>query len=155
MASLATLHAKHIFDFDATRSSQYFYLTRSSATSTPFLTLSNYMINQTVAQAQAILAPFMTAALALPGITLVSSSYTYALINDILYMTDDSAGFNVALGSRLIPATTYRNSPQTVGKVYKELLDGGALECVIPCPFNVDLMFLTQDSGASCCGRFV
>ncbi|KAJ7906315.1 FAD-binding domain-containing protein [Mycena leptocephala] len=128
MASLATLHAKHIFDFDATRSSQYFYLTRSSATSTPFLTLSNYMINQTVAQAQAILVPFMTAALALPGITLVSSSYTYALINDILYMTDDNAGFNVALGSRLIPATTYRNSPQTVGKVYKELLDGGALE---------------------------
>ncbi|KAJ7933222.1 hypothetical protein B0H13DRAFT_2509506 [Mycena leptocephala] len=79
------------------------------------------------AQAQAILALFMTAALALPGITLVSSSYTYALINDILYMTDDSAGFNVALGSRLIPATTYRNSPQTVRKVYKELLDVGAL----------------------------
>ncbi|KAJ6598367.1 FAD-binding domain-containing protein [Mycena vulgaris] len=111
MASLATLHAKHIFDFDTTRSSQYFYLTKSSATATPIMVLSNYLINQTVSQGQAILAPFLTAAKALRGITITSTSYTYTVINDILYQDDDLAG----------------DAPETVGKVYQQLLDGGSL----------------------------
>lgn len=130
MASLATLHAQHIFDFDATRSSQYFYLTKDPSSATSTLTLYNYLINQTVAQGQAILAPFLTAAKALSGITLTSSSYTYELINDILYQADDSMGFNLVMGSRLIPAATYRNSPATVGTTYKQLLDSGATGCV-------------------------
>ncbi|KAJ7088686.1 FAD-binding domain-containing protein [Mycena epipterygia] len=127
MASLATLHAKHISDFDATGSSQYFYLTKNSTTATPIFTLYNYLINQTVAQGQAILSPFLTAAQALPGITLVSATYTYESINDILYQADDVAGYNLALGSRFIPATTYSDSPATVGQTYQQLLDGGAL----------------------------
>ncbi|KAJ6545210.1 hypothetical protein B0H19DRAFT_1266676 [Mycena capillaripes] len=39
--------------------------------------------------------------------------------------SDDNVGFNAVLGSRLIPAATYRESPEKVGKVYKELLDCG------------------------------
>lgn len=130
MASLATLHAKHIFDFDASRSSQYFYLSKDSTTATPFMTLSNYMVNQTIAQSQTVLAPFLTAAKALPGITLVSETYTYEVINDILFQSDDAAGFNLVLGSRLIPAATYRDSPEIVGETYQQLLDAGALKCV-------------------------
>ncbi|KAJ7158092.1 FAD-binding domain-containing protein [Mycena filopes] len=124
MAALATLHAQHLAAFDATRSSQYFYLIKSPASATSTMTLSNYMINQTVAQAQAILAPFIAAAQALPGITIAADSgYTYAVINDILFEDDDNVGFNLAMGSRLIPATTYRDTPELVGKVYQELLD--------------------------------
>ncbi|KAJ7158098.1 FAD-binding domain-containing protein [Mycena filopes] len=124
MAALATLHAQHLAAFDATRSSQYFYLIKSPASATSTMTLSNYMINQTVAQAQAILAPFIAAAQGLPGITIAADSgYTYAVINDILFEDDDNVGFNLAMGSRLIPATTYRDAPELVGKVYQELLD--------------------------------
>lgn len=117
MASLMTLHAKHIFDFDATRSSQYFYVEKASTTTIPILTLFNYMINQTVSESEAILAPFLTAAQALPGITLLSTNYTYELINDILYQPDDTVAVNLAFGSRFIPETTYSDSPEVVGQV--------------------------------------
>ncbi|KAJ7118501.1 FAD-binding domain-containing protein [Mycena crocata] len=127
MSSLATLHAKHIFDFDATHSSQYFWVLRESLTVAPRLMLFNYLINQTVEQGQATLAPFLTAALALPGVKLASSSYTYGVINDILSLEDDNAGTSLVMGSRLIPEKLYRDSPETVGKVYQQLLDKGTL----------------------------
>ncbi|KAJ7927326.1 hypothetical protein B0H13DRAFT_2556888 [Mycena leptocephala] len=38
---------------------------------------------------------------------------------------NDDVGFNAVLGSRLIPAATYCESPEKVGKVYKKLLDRG------------------------------
>ncbi|KAJ7107420.1 hypothetical protein C8R44DRAFT_885433 [Mycena epipterygia] len=125
MASLATLHAKHIFDFDATRSSQYFYVLTNTGTLT--FTLFNYLINQTVAQGQAILSPFLTAAQALPGIALVSANYTYESINDILYSSDDVVGNNVLEGSRFVSPATYRDSPEVVGETYQQILDAGAL----------------------------
>ncbi|KAJ7717981.1 FAD-binding domain-containing protein [Mycena metata] len=126
MAALATLHAEHIFDLDATRSAQYFYLFRDPTSAGSTMTLTSFLINQTVAQSEAILAPFLTAAQALPNITVVSSTYTFALINDLLFMADDSAGVNLVVGSRLIPAAAYKNSPEMVGKVYQQLLDSGA-----------------------------
>ncbi|KAJ7020167.1 FAD-binding domain-containing protein [Mycena alexandri] len=126
MAALATLHAKHIFDLDATRSGGYFYLHRDPTTTASSMTLESFLINQTVAQSEAILAPFLTAAQALPNITIASSTYTSALINDLLFIADDNGGNNLVGGSRLIPAATYRNSPETVGKVYQQLLDSGA-----------------------------
>ncbi|KAJ7205663.1 FAD-binding domain-containing protein [Mycena rebaudengoi] len=91
------------------------------------LTLYTYMPNSTTTQAAAILAPFLNAAKALSGVTLVSETYTYALINDVLFQADDSVGANVVLGSCLIPTATYANSPQLAGKVYQQLLDAGSL----------------------------
>ena len=44
----------------------------------------------------------------------------------ISMMADDLAGFNVALGSRLVPATAYKNAT-LVGQVYSELLNAGTL----------------------------
>ncbi|KAJ7097621.1 hypothetical protein C8R44DRAFT_889156 [Mycena epipterygia] len=127
MVSLATLYAKHTFDFDATCSSQYFYLRKNSTTATSILTLDTIFVNQTVAQSQAIPAPFLAAAQALPGTTLTSSTYTDESINNILYQADDAAGFNIILGSLLIPTTTYSNSPEIVRQIYQQLLDAGAL----------------------------
>ncbi|KAJ7205651.1 FAD-binding domain-containing protein [Mycena rebaudengoi] len=132
LGTLATLHAQHIFDLDPIRGSQYFYVTRPPPTeaSQPqpiTLTLYTYMPNSTTTQAAAIFAPFLNAAKALSGVTLVSETYTYALINDVLFQADDSVGSNVVLGSRLIPTATYANSPQLAGKVYQQLLDAGSL----------------------------
>ncbi|KAF7377586.1 hypothetical protein MSAN_00181300 [Mycena sanguinolenta] len=129
-ASLAALHAEHIFDWDSVHAGQYFWFrkngTGSSAPSVLFLV--TYMPNTTVEQSIALLAPFINASLALPGVSLVSQEWTYGDINDALYQADDSVGTNNVLGSRLIPASMYRDSPGTVGKVYKELLDNGATE---------------------------
>ncbi|KAJ7158101.1 FAD-binding domain-containing protein [Mycena filopes] len=100
MAALATLHAQHLAAFDATRSSQLLRRPRLSSRRSSL------------------------AAQGLPGITIAADSgYTYAVINDILFEDDDNVGFNLAMGSRLIPATTYRDAPELVGKVYQELLD--------------------------------
>ncbi|KAJ6511736.1 hypothetical protein DFH09DRAFT_1333625 [Mycena vulgaris] len=112
MGSLATLHTQHIFDLDTTHSGQYLYVTKDSPTDVPVLSLASYLINQTVTEAQAILVPFTTAAQALPGIALLSSSYTYAVINDLLYQADDAAGDNMVM----------------VGVVYQQLLDAGSLK---------------------------
>ncbi|KAJ7729750.1 FAD-binding domain-containing protein [Mycena metata] len=126
MAALATLHAKHIFDLDGTRSGGYFYLHRDPTGTASTMTIESFLINQTVAQSEAILAPFLTAAQALPNITITSSTYTSAMINDLLFIPDDKGGTNLVGGSRLIPTATYRDSPEMVGKVYQRLLDSGA-----------------------------
>ncbi|KAJ6598362.1 FAD-binding domain-containing protein [Mycena vulgaris] len=126
MGTLAALHAQHIFDFDAVRGSQYYYLTKTSNT-TSVLALSTFMANTTTEQSTALLAPFLSAALALPGISLVEEEHLTVNINDALFQADDSVGDNLVLGSRLIPASTYRDVPATVGKVYEELLDAGTL----------------------------
>ncbi|KAJ6466810.1 FAD-binding domain-containing protein [Mycena sanguinolenta] len=129
-ASLATLHAEHIFDWDSVHAGQYFWFLKNStgASAPSILFLDTYMPNTTVEQSMALLAPFLNASLALPGVALVSQEFTYGDINDALYQADDSVGTNEVLGSRLIPAAMYRESPATVGKVYKELLDNGATE---------------------------
>jgi hypothetical protein len=61
-------------------------------------------------------------------------------MNDALFLSDDvPVGGNTVMGSRLIPASAYRDAPATVGKVYKELLDVGTPLCV------VDHMYLLLD----------
>ncbi|KAJ7677874.1 FAD-binding domain-containing protein [Mycena polygramma] len=127
-SSLAAIHAQHIFDWDSVRAGQYFWLLKdsSSADASSTLAVNTYMPNTTVAQSTALLAPFINASLALPGVSLYSQQYTYGDINDALYQADDSVGTNVAMGSRLVPAAAYRDSPATVEEVYKKLLATGA-----------------------------
>ncbi|KAJ7865538.1 FAD-binding domain-containing protein, partial [Mycena leptocephala] len=127
--SLATVHAQHIFDWDSVRASQYFWLVPNLTTPGSYvMALNTFMPNTTTVQSMMLLAPLINASLALPGISLVSSKYTYSDINDALYQPDDRVGLNVVLGSRFIEPQTYRNSPATVGKVYKKLLEDGADE---------------------------
>ncbi|KAJ7171061.1 FAD-binding domain-containing protein [Mycena filopes] len=129
MAALATLHAEHIFDLDASHSGQYFivFADTTGTTTASSMTLQTYLLNQTVEEGRATLAPFLTAAQALPGVAIVSADYTYGVTNDLLFHADDTAGYDLVMGSRLIPSATYRDSPEVVGQVYLELLNAGTL----------------------------
>ncbi|KAF7341932.1 hypothetical protein MSAN_02049200 [Mycena sanguinolenta] len=49
-------------------------------------------------------------------------------------MADDSVGDSGVVGSRLIPAATYRDSPAIMGKAYQKLLESGALTSVLSLP---------------------
>lgn len=130
LAAIAALHAQHIFDLDPVRGGQYFFFTRASPNATAIFSISTFLPNITVAKGTAVLEPFISAARAIPGVSVVGEVYRNENINDVLFQADDAVGLNLALGSRLIPEALYRNSPKAVGKVYKELLDGGALGCV-------------------------
>ncbi|KAJ7621434.1 FAD-binding domain-containing protein [Roridomyces roridus] len=128
-AALATVHAEHIFDFDSVHAGQYFYLLKNSTdpnAPTLFEFITYFPNNTTPEQGQALLAPFLNASLAIPGVELVSMQQTYADINSILFSPDDAVGDNEVLGSRLIPEAAYHD-PTKVGEVYKELLDTGSL----------------------------
>ncbi|KAJ6461645.1 FAD-binding domain-containing protein [Mycena vulgaris] len=110
VGALASVHAEHIFDLDGVGGTHSFIVVKSMA----------------------LLEPFMTAALDLPGISLLSQGYTFGEINDELFQSDDGGGGNAVAGPRLIPAEAYRNSPMSVGPVYKELFDtsAGALRII-------------------------
>lgn len=107
---------------------QYFWAVKNASVSA--FAVNTYMPNTTAAQSMALLAPFVNASLALPGVSLLVQQFTYGDINDALYQPDDGVGSNTVLGSRLIPAATYRDSPATVGEVYKKLFDSGATQYV-------------------------
>ncbi|KAF7377479.1 hypothetical protein MSAN_00169900 [Mycena sanguinolenta] len=120
-ASLATLHAQHVFDWDSVNAGHYMSVIRNTSTNASIFWLNAYMPNTTASQSKELLAPFLNASLALPGVSLLSQDFTYGDINDALFQDDDSVGSNVVVGSRLIPAATYRDSPSTVGEVHKKL----------------------------------
>ncbi|KAJ7266450.1 FAD-binding domain-containing protein [Mycena haematopus] len=134
-AALAGVHAQHIFDFDPVHGGQYFYLERSdiisgtNETSTDVLVLAfeTVLPHTTVEEGTAILAPFLTDALAVPGVSLISQALNTSVVNDILYHADDTVGLNQVLGSRFVPTPVYEvaNASSLVEKVYKELLDDG------------------------------
>jgi hypothetical protein len=131
MGALATVHAQHIFDLEPVRAGQYFYVFAATPNTTSLmLQLFTHIANTTAAQATALLAPFRNAALALPDVSLVAEEYVVKNVNDALFTADDAAGNSMVVGSRLIPASVLRERPDTVGKVYEQLLDAGALECV-------------------------
>ncbi|KAF7324645.1 FAD-binding domain-containing protein [Mycena kentingensis (nom. inval.)] len=133
MAALMQVHAAHIFDFDATRSSQYFYVVKENNPPPPTadgpseLTLFTVLVNQTQAEAEALMAPFFEEALSLPGVQMLESTYTYEDTNDIPFLADDEGGVSYLLGSRLVPEDVYRENIELVGPVYKEMLDAGVL----------------------------
>ncbi|KAJ7890882.1 FAD-binding domain-containing protein [Mycena olivaceomarginata] len=124
-AALAGVHTKHIFDLDAVRGGQYYYL-ESAGSNTSVLGLSTFT-NTSLEQGTAILTPFLDDALAVPGVSLISKTFQEILINDALFKTDDVVGANLVMGSRLVPTAAYQapNAPATVEKVYRELLDSG------------------------------
>lgn len=130
--ALATVHAQHIFDLDPVRGGHSFVMLKNSADAGSTVSLNAQIPNTTISQSMALLEPFLQAALAVPGVSLISQEYTYGDINDALFQADDNGGSNGVLGSRLIPAETYHQSPASVGQVYKELLDSGTTTYVLP-----------------------
>ncbi|KAJ7301702.1 FAD-binding domain-containing protein [Mycena albidolilacea] len=129
MGALAAVHAHHIFDLEPVRAGQYFYVFAATSNTTALtLQLFTHIPNTTATQAAVLLAPFRNAALALPDVSLVAEKYIVQNVNDALFTADDAAGNDMVVGSRLIPASVLRERPDTVGKVYEQLLDAGALE---------------------------
>ncbi|KAJ7242285.1 FAD-binding domain-containing protein [Mycena rebaudengoi] len=120
LSSITTLHAQHIFDWDSVRAGQYFWAVTNGTGSDAFsaFVLNTYMPDTTPEQSLALLSPFLSASMALPGVFLFSQNFTYGDINDALFQPDDG----------LIPAETYRHSPGAVGKAYEKLLAGGATQ---------------------------
>ncbi|KAJ7448608.1 FAD-binding domain-containing protein [Mycena galericulata] len=125
-ADLAVVHAQHIFDMDEERAGQYFFhLKNTSADIGSVMVLFTHMPHLMPDEAKALQAPFLNASLALPGVSLISEEYVESDVNDAMFRADDSVGLNAAAGSRLIPATTYRDDPTLIGEVYQDLLDSG------------------------------
>lgn len=130
VGSLATLHAQHVFDWDSVQAGHFFWFEKVQTESTDpniptSFILFTYMPNTTAEKSQILLAPFINASLALPGVVFVSQTFKDGEINDVMFGADDGAGNNVVLGSRLVPEALYRDSPEKVGPVYKELFDNG------------------------------
>ena len=143
MAEVAKIHAQHIFDLDSLRAGQYFYLsvlgssivtgapvtgapiTEAPITEAPTMTLDSFFPNSSLAQAEAALQPFIDDVQKVDGVNLTQQSVLQN-INDALTLTDDVAGFDAVLGSRLVPATAYKNAT-LVGQVYSELMNAGTL----------------------------
>ncbi len=57
---------------------------------------------------------------------IVEQQFNEVNINDGVTEVDDVAGSNGVVGSRLIPASMYRDHPDAFGHVYTQLLDAGA-----------------------------
>jgi hypothetical protein len=119
MGDVATVHAKHIFDFGT--AGQYFYVETNSTTGTLFMSVTTYFPNISVADAQKMLDPWLndTAALG-AGIQVLQKESK--IINDILFNADDSDGVNVVLGSRLMPTEVYQSQPDAIGAMYTKIL---------------------------------
>ncbi|KAF8882095.1 hypothetical protein BD779DRAFT_1444980 [Infundibulicybe gibba] len=129
MGQVAAAHARHIFDWDPFHVGQYFFLVTSDFLQVPVpakfvMAVQTYFPNTTTDVAEAALQPFFDEAKAAGAIVIVQTNETN--INDALTSADDSVGSNTVLGSRLVPATAYKNSPTMFGDVYTQLLDGGA-----------------------------
>lgn len=129
-ADLMTLHARHIFDWDDVRAGQYFTLYNNFVVPSVdgnLLTLVTYFANKTGDEAKLLMKPFLDEARSMNFSVLPETTST-GLANDLLFKADASFGVNLILGSRLIPAQAYRDTPETIGQAVKELFEKGAPE---------------------------
>ncbi|KAF8529329.1 FAD-binding domain-containing protein [Hysterangium stoloniferum] len=125
VSQLATLHAKHIFDWDTLHPGQYFYWSANPPIFT--LTVDSYFPNTTISAATAALAPFLNGVTSL-GFNATLSSELLS-INDLLDATiADIGGLGTILGSRLFPSSTYINHATQIGQVTKQLFDQGVTQ---------------------------
>ncbi|KAK0186502.1 FAD-binding domain-containing protein [Armillaria mellea] len=118
IGSIIATHAKHIFDWDDLRMAQFFSADAHT------LSLVSYFPRISSDAAAAALKPFLDDAEEFGQI--VEQQFDEVNINDALTVADDVVGSNGVVGSRLIPASAYRDHPDTFGHVYTQLLDAGA-----------------------------
>ncbi|KZV76446.1 FAD-binding domain-containing protein [Peniophora sp. CONT] len=122
-AAAMTIHARHIFDWDDLRAGQYFYVYNTGGGQS-LLTMSTLFANVSGDDAKAAIAPFI-ADVQTVGATFINETVVTAIANDIVGATDDNAGTNGLLGSRLFPAAQYEQNPEVIGAAYKTLFDQG------------------------------
>jgi hypothetical protein len=118
MGDIATLHAKHIFHWDPFRVGQYFYvltgISSNATTATNMMLVATFFPNTPVDQAAAAMKPFLDGARAHGA--LVQEENIPLSVNDALFNADDDSGLNLVIGSRLMPASTYRDRPEEIGQ---------------------------------------
>ena len=132
VADMMSLHAKHIFDWDDRRAGQYFFALNGASfgINISVLTLSTYFVNASASEATNAMAPLLDEARRL-GFSVLGLQTNTGLINDLLYQSDTQLGINQISGSRLIPATAYKDDPDAIGSGYERLFDLGAPLCVL------------------------
>ncbi|PBK71123.1 FAD-binding domain-containing protein, partial [Armillaria solidipes] len=124
IGSIIATHAKHIFDWDDLYVGQYFYATKNTTADAYMLAFLSYFPRISSDEATAALKPFLDDAEEFGQI--VGQQFNEVNINDGVTVVDDVVGSNAVLGSRLIPASAYRDHPDTFGHVYTQLFDAGA-----------------------------
>jgi hypothetical protein len=122
LGNVTTIHAKHIFDWDSLHAGQYF-ITSADAMGN-LLSVLTIFPNVSTTVASNALQPFVHDLKAL-GANVTVNPVVSANINAGLSVTDNLAAGNVVFGSRLVPASIYRDSPDLVGKTYVQLLNAG------------------------------
>ncbi|KAK0443635.1 FAD-binding domain-containing protein [Armillaria borealis] len=128
IGSIIATHAKHIFDWDDLYMGQYFYVYENTTADAYMLTFASYFPKISSDEASAALKPFLDDAEEFGQI--VGQLFNEVNINDGVTVVDDVVGSNAVLGSRLIPASAYRDHPDTFGHVYTQLFDAGAAAVV-------------------------
>ena len=137
MGQVTKIHAQHIFDLDALKAGQYFFLSPLGAfppsvlsdpinTGVPTVIISSFFPNCSLAQAADALQPFIDDVRKVDGVVDFKERSWMENINEALTAQDDLVGINLVLGSRLVPASKYENA-SLVGEVYRQLLDTGAM----------------------------
>ena len=122
LGNVTTIHAKHIFDWDTLHASQYFTVTGDATQNT--MSVTTIFPNASTSDASNALQPFINDVKAL-GANVTSQPIISYNINAGLAGPDDLAGGNVVFGSRLVPASVYRDSPDLIGEAYIQLLNTG------------------------------
>ncbi|KAJ3575466.1 hypothetical protein NP233_g1083 [Leucocoprinus birnbaumii] len=117
-------YARHVFDWDSMNVGQYYYTVGVGSNYT--IIVDTIFPNATEAQATRALAPLFTELL-LSGAVPISNTTVTATINELLATGDDLCGGYAVLGSRLIPAASYRSSPLAIGDAYRRLADVGSI----------------------------
>ncbi|KAF5354160.1 hypothetical protein D9756_007149 [Leucocoprinus leucothites] len=125
VGAICEAQAKHTFELDSMKAGIYFgaaYIGSNFSTYT--VSFDAYFPNVTSEQAMAALAPTFKDIHDVGG-AVFSNTTTTASINELLALNDDEAGSFALLGSRLVPESLYRESPEAIGAAYKRLLDAG------------------------------
>ncbi|KAG7440497.1 FAD-binding domain-containing protein [Guyanagaster necrorhizus] len=125
IGSIMASHAKHIFDWDDLYVGQYFYAYENTTANAYMLALTSYFPKTSSDDASTALKPFLDEAKQFGQI--VSQLSIEGNINDEVTSVDDAVGFNAVLGSRLIPESVYHDHPDTIGHVYTQLFNAGAV----------------------------
>lgn len=125
VGALGEAYANHVFDWDSMAVGQYFYMLASGVGATYTAAVSSYIPRASTEQAIDALAPLFSDFLK-AGAELASNTTTTTTINTLLARSDDQVGGYLVLGSRLIPAESYK-SPKNIGRVYKQLIDVGSI----------------------------
>jgi hypothetical protein len=126
LGNVVTAHAKHIFDWDSLRASQYYFVANDLPE--PSMTLTTFFTLGSVTDATNAMQPFINDIKAL-GANITTDPVVSFSINSLVG-SDDVAGGYVVFGSRLIPASIFRQSPELVSATSVELLKGGDL-CIM------------------------